>query len=161
VRLSYFLLPRFSPPNSQDLDGYLPYDIKAPLADKVRQSVENSIKDLGSPPDSVVLHREMETIDETLEVLMVLRDLRKEGKITQMTGISNAYDADRLATMVLHEPELIQVISNRWHEANAWDHQIMATVSENGPRKSGYLRHKTDVMYRACRNLATISQATG
>lgn len=53
----------------------------------MRQSVENSIKDLGSEPDSVVLHREMETVDETMEVLMTLRDLRNEGKITQMVGI--------------------------------------------------------------------------
>lgn len=111
----------------------------------------------------------METVDETLEVLLTLRDLRNEGKIRQMVGISNAYDAGRLATMVLHEAE-IQVISNRWHEANAWDHEIvrialtrssrlrpeeltlpllqMATVSENGPRRAGYLRSKEHVMYQ-------------
>jgi aryl-alcohol dehydrogenase-like predicted oxidoreductase len=127
---------RFSPPNSQDLDGFLPYDLKAPLAQQVRQSVENSIKDLGSEPDSVVLHREMETVDETLEVLMTLRDLRNEGKIRQMVGISNAYDADRLATMVLHEAE-IQVISNRWHEANAWDHEIVRS-SPAHPHAQGH-----------------------
>lgn len=74
-RSDIFLQTKFSPPSAQDLND-VPYDIKAPIAEQVKASVEGSLENftMGDEPgdgdgyiDCLLLHSPLPTLEETIE----------------------------------------------------------------------------------------------
>lgn len=108
----------------------------------------------GTPPDSVLLHGLMPTMEETLQVLLTLDELRREGKILSLTGISNTYDCNTLNWLVKRGAK-IDVVQNRWFEGNGWD----ADVYGAGARRIGWfeVRSRDSVQYQSVGSSLLIS----
>ncbi|SCV69920.1 BQ2448_1314 [Microbotryum intermedium] len=93
-RHQLWIQTKFISLDGQDLSQPLPYDKDAPLAQKVRQSFETSLKQLGTDYiDSLIMHSPMRTREETRAVWTEFEALVKSGKVREI-GISNIYDLD-------------------------------------------------------------------
>ncbi|GAA5835092.1 hypothetical protein JCM11251_000162 [Rhodosporidiobolus azoricus] len=95
-REEIWLQTKYTPLSGQDAAKPLPYDPKAPLAERVRQSLSTSFRELGvSYLDALILHSPMSTRAEHAEVWKQFEAFVHEGKVRHL-GISNIYDAGYL-----------------------------------------------------------------
>ncbi|KAF4983127.1 hypothetical protein FZEAL_1394 [Fusarium zealandicum] len=118
------LQTKFSPPGNQDENA--PYDLDAPLVDKVHQSVQSSLRYFtieGQEPylDSVLLHSPLRTMDETLAAWKTLETYVPH-KIRNL-GISNTTlpilrALDDAATV---KPSVVQ---NRFHRDTGFEVEL-------------------------------------
>ncbi|KAK7402548.1 hypothetical protein QQX98_011719 [Neonectria punicea] len=132
AREALFIQTKFSPPSAQGENP--PYDLEAPLADKVHQSVQSSLEFftiLGQEPylDSVVMHSPMKTIEETLTAWKALESY-VPGKIRNL-GISNTTlpVLQALNTQATVKPSVVQ---NRFYEGTAFETDLRAFCREEG-----------------------------
>lgn len=123
---------KFSPPSSQGPNP--PYDIGAPLADKIRQSIESSLKlftfeDRDTYFDSVVMHSPLQTIDETLVAWKTLETYTPH-KIRNL-GISNT-TLDVLKALYEETTIKPSVVQNRFYDSTDFDVELRAFCREKG-----------------------------
>ncbi|KJZ75064.1 hypothetical protein HIM_05550 [Hirsutella minnesotensis 3608] len=145
-RADLFIQTKFTAPGGQN--HLTPYDLGAPLQDKVRQSVQSSLQNFaleGQEPylDSVVLHSPMDTVEETMTVWQALESLTPD-KVRNL-GISNTTLAI-LETLLERGTVKPAVVQNRFHARTGYEadlrrfcreHSIIFqsfwTLTANGP----------------------------
>jgi diketogulonate reductase-like aldo/keto reductase len=87
-REDLYLQTKFTSRGGQD-EKRIPYDVRAPLEDQVRQSCEASLRNLGTTYlDGLLLHSPMRTLADTLRVWRVFEALVDDG-LARNIGISN------------------------------------------------------------------------
>ncbi|KAF4464705.1 D-xylose reductase IIIII [Fusarium albosuccineum] len=132
TRDALFIQTKFSPPGNQDENA--PYDLDAPLVDKVHQSVQSSLAYFtieGQEPylDSVLLHSPLRTIQETLTAWETLETYVPH-KIRNL-GISNT---TLPILQALNEAATIKpsVVQNRFYRDTAFETELRAYCREQG-----------------------------
>ncbi|KAI5462267.1 NADP-dependent oxidoreductase domain-containing protein [Mariannaea sp. PMI_226] len=132
TRDALFIQTKFSPPAAQGQD--VPYDLNAPLADKVHQSVRSSLSNFTIPGqeaylDSVVLHSPMDTIEETMTVWNTL-ETYVPSKIRSL-GISNTSlrILQSINTQANVKPSVVQ---NRFHNITQFESELRAYCRDEG-----------------------------
>lgn len=123
---------KFTAPAGQN--KITPYDIEAPLVDKVHQSVQSSLANFtidGEQPylDSVVMHAPLDDFGDTLTVWRTLETYTPD-KIRHL-GISNIV----LTTLQeLHENVVIKpsVVQNRFHDQTEYEVALRLWCRERG-----------------------------
>ncbi|KAH7155257.1 NADP-dependent oxidoreductase domain-containing protein [Dactylonectria estremocensis] len=132
ARETLFIQTKFSPPSAQGENS--PYDLDAPLADKVHQSVRSSLDYFttqGQEPylDSVVMHSPMDTIEDTIAVWKTL-ETYVPGKIRNL-GISNTTLAvlQALNNAATVKPSVVQ---NRFYAETGFEVGLRAYCREQG-----------------------------
>jgi diketogulonate reductase-like aldo/keto reductase len=110
-----------------------PYDLNAPLAEKVHQSVQSSLKNFtleGQEPylDSVVMHSPMETVEETLTVWKTLESYHPH-KVRNL-GISNT---SLKVLELLHSDMAVKpaVVQNRFYPDTKYEIALRAFAKKN------------------------------
>ncbi|KAG6002825.1 hypothetical protein E4U21_002740 [Claviceps maximensis] len=130
-RQDLFIQTKFTAPGGQN--HITPYDLDAPLIDKVHQSVQLSLShftvDDGQEPylDSLVLHAPMDTLQDTLTVWKVLESYTP--KRIRTLGISNTtlITLEALYANMAVKPSVVQ---NRFHDGTEYDVKIRAYCRE-------------------------------
>lgn len=113
----------------------MPYDADAPLADKVRQSVQSSLENFtleGREPylDSVVVHAPMDAMQDTMTVWTTLQSYVPHR--VRSLGISNA-DLN-IVRALWHDPNTTvkpAVVQNRFHMLSAFEVALRAFCRDN------------------------------
>lgn len=131
-RENIFLQTKFTLPGGQDLVS-IPYDINSPLEDQVRQSFAKSLENLRTDYiDAVLLHSAAKTIENTLSIINVLNDFKKNGQVRYL-GISNIYSLPMLKEICNRvPPSTIQIIQNRFYADSGYDVGIREYCKEKG-----------------------------
>jgi len=131
-REDLFIQTKFTSLDGQDPDN-IPYDKSAPLAEQVKQSLEASLRNLGtSYVDSLVMHSPMKTTAQTLEVWKVFESFVEEGKVRQL-GISNCYSLGGFKALYEGATSVKpSVLQNRLYEDSGFDKEIRAFCKEKG-----------------------------
>src|SRR5579859_2645681 len=131
-REDLFIQTKFTLPPGQDPQT-IPYDPKAKLEDQVRQSFAKSLQDLRTHYlDSVLLHSPAPTMDDTLEIINVLREFKEKAHVRHL-GISNVASLRTLRTLCSElPPSTIQIVQNRFWADSNWDKDIRKYCKENG-----------------------------
>ncbi|KAG5969776.1 hypothetical protein E4U55_001992 [Claviceps digitariae] len=132
-RQDVFIQTKFTPPGGQN--HITPYDLNAPLVDKVRQSVQSSLNnftlDDGQEPylDSLVLHSPMDTLQDTLTVWKVLESYTPTRIRT--LGISNTTLSilEALYGNMAVKPSIVQ---NRFYDGTDYEVDIRAYCRDKG-----------------------------
>jgi diketogulonate reductase-like aldo/keto reductase len=125
-----FIQTKYTPIGGQDLTKPLPYDKHSPIATQVATSVDTSLKNLRTTYlDSCLLHSPLATIALTVQAWRALGALQDAGTVRTI-GVSNTYDVRVLRSLAEERP--VQVVQNRWHQGNQWDHEVHAYCMENG-----------------------------
>lgn len=131
-REDIFLQTKYTSIDGQDTSRPLPYDPTVSVADQVRQSFSNSLKNLRTDYlDSYILHSPLRTPALTLEAWKVLLELQDEGKVHKI-GISNCYDTRVLQFLIDNGKRMLDVVQNRWYEENAWDTDVVQFCKTRG-----------------------------
>ncbi|KPM35301.1 hypothetical protein AK830_g11251 [Neonectria ditissima] len=132
AREALFIQTKFSPPSAQG--PTVPYDLDAPLAEKVHQSVKSSLELFtiaGQEPylDSVVMHSPMQTIEETITAWKTL-ETYVPGKIRTL-GISNTTltTLQALSAQATVKPSVVQ---NRFYEDTSFEAELRTFCREEG-----------------------------
>ncbi|OTA04054.1 short chain dehydrogenase/reductase [Trichoderma parareesei] len=130
-REDLFIQTKFTSPGGQN--HITPYDINAPLADKVHQSVQSSLANFtidGQEPylDSLVLHSPMETMQETVTVWKTLESYTPH-KIRHL-GISNT-TLPVLMALVSNMTVKPAVVQNRFHNKTDYEADLRAFCREH------------------------------
>jgi hypothetical protein len=121
ARDDVYLQTKFTSVDGQDRAQALPYDLRAPVREQVRQSVARSLANLGVERlDAVVLHSPLRTREATLEAYRALEGCVGENKIGRL-GVSNIYDPAELSWLIEAAAVPVSVVQNRWYEGNGWD----------------------------------------
>ncbi|EQK98468.1 NADP-dependent oxidoreductase domain protein [Ophiocordyceps sinensis CO18] len=124
---------KFTAPAGQN--HLTPYDAGAPLAEKVRQSVQSSLDNFtlqGQEPylDSIVVHSPMDTMQETMTVWEALESYVPHR--VRNLGISNA-DLDTVQALVRGATAIKPaVVQNRFHERTGFEAALRAFCRDNG-----------------------------
>ena len=131
-REDLFLQTKFTLPGGQD-PNTIPYDTNSPLEEQVRQSFAKSLQNLRTEYlDAVLLHSPARTIENTLCIINVLNDFKKQGQVRHL-GISNIYSLPLLKEICLRvPPSTIQIIQNRFYRETGYDAGIRAYCKDNG-----------------------------
>lgn len=123
---------KFTPPGGQN--HITPYDLDAPLVEKVRQSVQSSLENFtidGQEPylDSIVLHSPLDTMQDTMTVWQTLESYAP--RTLRNLGISNATlpDVEALHARAARAPAVVQ---NRFHAATAYEGPLRAFCRDRG-----------------------------
>ncbi|KFA50299.1 hypothetical protein S40293_03311 [Stachybotrys chartarum IBT 40293] len=131
-REDIYIQTKFTAPAGQN--HITPYDINASLADKVRQSVNSSLKNFtiaGQEPylDSLVLHSPLDTLEETITVWETLEDFVPQ-QIRNL-GISNTsqHVLDVTYSKMKIKPAVVQ---NRFHERTRYETELRASCQDKG-----------------------------
>lgn len=115
---------RFTSIGGQDESKPLPYDPTSRLETQIRDSFNNSLKNLRTPyVDSYILHSPLETLRRTLVAWKVLMALQDAGKVKYI-GVSNTYSLDVLEALETQGGRRVQIVQNRWYEGNGWDADV-------------------------------------
>mmetsp|Transcript_7187 Transcript_7187/g.10502 ORF Transcript_7187/g.10502 Transcript_7187/m.10502 type:complete len:315 (+) Transcript_7187:73-1017(+) len=125
------LQTKFTSLNGQD-PNRIPYDKDAPLAERVRQSLEKSLENLQTDYiDSLVMHGMENSWEDNFIVWRVFESFVDEGRVRQI-GISNFYEAD--AVKYLFENARIKpaVVQNRFYKDSGYDTEIRSFCRDNG-----------------------------
>ncbi|KAL6871237.1 putative aldo-keto reductase [Trichoderma novae-zelandiae] len=130
-REDLFIQTKFTSPGGQN--HTTPYDVNAPLADKVHQSVQSSLKYFtidGQEPylDSLVLHSPMDTMQETVIVWKALESYTPH-KIRNL-GISNT-TLPVLEALVSDMTVKPAVVQNRFHNKTGYETKLRAFCREH------------------------------
>lgn len=137
-REDLFLQTKFTLPRGQD--HRIPYDPRASLGEQVRQSVESSLKHLGTDCiDSLVLHGPAGPsglTDDDREMWGVMESLQREGVVRHL-GMSNV-SLEQL--QLFHETAEIKprFVQNRCFAATGWDRAIRRFCEDNGITYQGF-----------------------
>jgi diketogulonate reductase-like aldo/keto reductase len=123
TREGLYLQTKFTPLGGQDR-ARIPYDPEAQLADQVKQSLAESLRNLRTDYlDGLILHSPLPSVAETLEVWRAMESLVQERRVRQL-GISNCPRLDDLESLwnsARVKPALIQ---NRFHADTLYDREI-------------------------------------
>eukprot|EP00933_Yihiella_yeosuensis_P041444 TRINITY_DN35834_c0_g1_i1.p1 TRINITY_DN35834_c0_g1~~TRINITY_DN35834_c0_g1_i1.p1 ORF type:complete len:372 (-),score=64.87 TRINITY_DN35834_c0_g1_i1:100-1215(-) len=129
-REQLWLQTKFTPLPSQD-PANVPYDPEAPLSKQVEQSIDRSLKNLGTQHiDSLVLHTPLPTLEQTLEVWNVLEKVVDSGTVGQL-GISNCYDYGTFKTLYETVRVKPQVLQNRFYKDSGYDLALRSFCLQN------------------------------
>jgi diketogulonate reductase-like aldo/keto reductase len=137
-RKELFLQTKFTPVNGQD--HRIPYDPSADLTTQVKQSFENSLKNLHTDHlDSYLLHgpyNQPGLGNEDWEVWSAIEELYKTGK-TRFIGISNV---NILQLKLLTEKAEIKpmVVQNRCFANRGWDSEVRKFCQANNIVYEGF-----------------------
>ncbi|KAK2589792.1 hypothetical protein QQS21_012527 [Conoideocrella luteorostrata] len=131
-RQDVFVQTKFTAPDGQN--HLAPYDLDAPLAHKIHQSVQSSLQNFtidGQEPylDSLVLHSPMDTLQDTMTVWKILESYTPH-KIHNL-GISNTtlQVVEVLYGNMAVKPSVVQ---NRFYDGTQWEVDIRAYCREKG-----------------------------
>ncbi|PNY28495.1 NAD(P)H-dependent D-xylose reductase [Tolypocladium capitatum] len=132
-RQHLFIQTKFTAPDGQN--HMAPYDLDAPLVEKVHQSVQSSLKnftmDDGQEPflDSVVLHSPLDTIQDTMTVWETLESYAP--RTIRNLGISNATlpIVEALHSRAARPPAVVQ---NRFHARTGYEGPLRAFCRDRG-----------------------------
>jgi diketogulonate reductase-like aldo/keto reductase len=139
-RQDLFLQTKYSPAGGQDKKS-IPYDIDAPYATQVRQSLAVSLQNLQTTYlDSLVLHSPMDSMEETMEVWREFEKLVDEGQVHRI-GISNCYDYDTFTT--LYEMARIKpsVLQNRLYAESDFDTKLREFIVQQNAKNAENRQH--------------------
>lgn len=129
-RRQIFLQTKFTPLAGQDPQN-IPYDAQASPADQLRQSFQNSLKNLQSDyVDSYILHSPLSPHDSLMEVWRAMESLHKEGVARQL-GISNCYATEILRALCEDAEVAPAVVQNRFYAQTNYDAELRAWCSQN------------------------------
>jgi len=133
-REEIFLQTKYSPYQ----DNNPPYDVKAPLDEQVKQSLQSSLKNLKTKYiDSLVLHSPLHTMEETLLVWKTMETFVDDGFVLHL-GISNCYEIDKFKTLyeaARHKPFALQ---NRFYEKSNFDTELRQFCKEHNVRYQSF-----------------------
>ncbi|KAF7547919.1 hypothetical protein G7046_g8855 [Stylonectria norvegica] len=131
-REDFYIQTKFSPPSSQG--DTRPYDLDAPLAQQVHQSIKSSLAYFtieGQTPyfDSVVMHTPLDTVEETITAWKAL-ETHVPHAIRNL-GISNVTlpVLQQLYDQVTVKPSIVQ---NRFHKHTGFEVNLRAFCREKG-----------------------------
>ncbi|KAM4059982.1 aldo/keto reductase family protein [Hirsutella rhossiliensis] len=133
-REDLFIQSKFTAPGGQSHS--MPYDADAPLAEKVRQSVQSSLdiftlEDQEPYLDSVVLHSPLDTMQETMTAWKTLESYAPHR--VRNLGISNA-DLATVQALLRDESTTVKpaVVQNRFHARTGFDAALRTFCRDNG-----------------------------
>jgi len=130
-REKLFVQTKFTGISGQDPKS-IPYDKDAPLKTQIEQSLEVSLKNLGtSYVDSLVLHGPMRTEERTLEAWKVLEGFINEGKVKQI-GMSNCYSLPYFKKIYDNATVKPSVLQNRFYAESGYDKKLRQFCKEKG-----------------------------
>jgi diketogulonate reductase-like aldo/keto reductase len=128
---------KFTPLVGQIDDDTLPYTRDAPLAQQVAESLASSLDHLGTEYiDSYVLHEQMASADDMLEVWRTMEAAYDTGTV-HLIGVANI-DAQRLTWLLERcriKPAFVQ---NRCRGRDGWDAPVRAVCDTNGIMYQGF-----------------------
>jgi diketogulonate reductase-like aldo/keto reductase len=130
-REQLYLQTKFTPLSGQD-PRRVPYDVKASLAEQVRQSCQVSLAQLGtSYLDCLVLHSPLAPFERLLEVWHALEGLAAQGLVREL-GLSNCYELAQF--QALHAAARVKpwVLQNRFYAQTGYDRQLRAFCQREG-----------------------------
>lgn len=126
-----WLQTKFTPISGQDPNN-VPYNVSAPVAEQVEQSIRRSLQNLCTDRiDSLVLHSPMESIDATLEVWAVFERAVAAGQVRQL-GISNCYDPAFFKMLHARARVKPMVLQNRFYSDSGYDCELRAFCADHG-----------------------------
>jgi len=129
-RREIFLQTKFTPLPGQDPEN-IPFDAEASPADQLRQSLQNSLKNLQTTyVDSYILHSPLRPHDSLMEVWRAMETLYKEGVARQL-GISNCYAPEVLSALCEDAEVAPAVVQNRFHAQTGYDAELRTWCSQN------------------------------
>jgi diketogulonate reductase-like aldo/keto reductase len=130
AREQFFLQTKFSPVHAQDASKPMPYDVSAPLAEQVAQSISSSLANLQTTYiDSLVLHSPLPTMKDNITVWRAF-EKSVDDKIVSQLGISNCYDFDTFKE--IYEAARIKplVLQNRFYVTSGFDVELRKFCKE-------------------------------
>lgn len=130
-RSEIYLQTKFTPFKGQDPDN-LPYDPKASLSEQVRQSFQESLRNLRTDYlDGLVLHSPYPKDKHTFEVWRAMEGLYDQGGVRQL-GVSNCYELKRLKAIYRKARIKPALIQNRFYAETHYDRDIRAFCRDHG-----------------------------
>jgi len=152
TRSELFLQSKFTHPAGQD--HRLPYDINAPRAEQVAQSLESSLAHFGTTYlDSYLLHGPSSRLgltDDDWQVWHAMEALQLAGKV-RLLGVSNV-SPEQLALLLRHANVRPAFVQNRCFARTGWDRDVRALVTDHGMIYQGFSLLTANV--RECRGPA-------
>ncbi|POR38177.1 NAD(P)H-dependent D-xylose reductase [Tolypocladium paradoxum] len=131
-RQDLFIQTKFTAPDGQN--HIAPYDLDAPLVEKVHQSVQSSLNNFtidGQDPylDSIVLHSPLDTTQDTMTAWQTLESYASH--TLRNLGISNATlpVVEALHSRAARPPAAVQ---NRFHARTAFEVPLRAFCRDRG-----------------------------
>ena len=138
TRSELFLQSKFTHPAGQD--HRLPYDINAPRAEQVAQSLESSLAHFGTTYlDSYLLHGPSSRLgltDDDWQVWHAMEALQLAGKV-RLLGVSNV-SPEQLALLLRHANVQPAFVQNRCFARTGWDRDVRALVTDHGMIYQGF-----------------------
>lgn len=130
-REGLYLQTKYTPLPGQDPNS-IPYDKNAPIEDQVRQSFENSLKNLQtSYVDTFILHTAIADHVILMKVWEAMQSIQKEGGALQL-GISNCYDLEILQKLYNDAQIKPAVIQNRFYHQTKYDKVLRQWCDSKG-----------------------------
>ncbi len=131
TRQNLFIQTKFTSLDGQDPNN-IPYDKTAPLTTQVQQSLNASLRNLGTAYiDSLVLHSPMKTHEQTLQVWRVFEDYVDAGQVRQL-GLSNCYSLKTLQQLFDEVRIKPSVLQNRLYPDTDYDTSIRDFCKKEG-----------------------------
>ncbi|KAJ4271665.1 hypothetical protein NW762_000370 [Fusarium torreyae] len=161
TREGLFLQTKFSPPGNQGESA--PYDLDAPLVDKVHQSVQSSLAYFtieGEEPyfDSVLLHSPLQTIDDTVTAWKVLESYVPH-KIRNL-GISNT---TLPILKALHDAASVKpsVVQNRFYPDTRFEVELRTYCRQQGIAFQSFWTLSANPRLAATKPVKSIAEKAG
>ncbi|KAL2675015.1 hypothetical protein Neosp_011195 [[Neocosmospora] mangrovei] len=161
TRDALFIQTKFSPPGNQGEDA--PYDLNAPLVDKVHQSVQSSLAFFtieGQEPylDSVLLHSPLQTIEETVTAWKTLETYVPH-KIRNL-GISNT---SLRVLQALNDAATIKpsVVQNRFYRDTGYETELRAYCRQQSIVFQSFWTFSANPRLAASKPVKTVAEGAG
>jgi len=136
-RSDIYLQTKFTPLNGQD-PQQVPYDPKVGLSEQVAQSFDTSLRNLKTTYlDCLILHSPIADEHQQLEVWRAMEAIFKAGGAKQL-GISNCYNAERLALIYQKADIKPAVLQNRFYADTRYDRKIRDFCREHQVLYQGF-----------------------
>ena len=137
-REDFFIQTKFTPEGGHD--NRIPYSLDQGLKERVHESFENSLLNLGVDTiDSYLLHGPHSYLGlgkEDLEVWLALEEIYKEGKAKSI-GVSNV-NKQQLETLCELSSVKPMVVQNRCYADRGWDKEVRDFCKENDMIYQGF-----------------------
>ncbi|KAJ7282929.1 NADP-dependent oxidoreductase domain-containing protein [Mycena rebaudengoi] len=157
-REDLYLQTKYTPIGGQDTTKPLPYDPTTSITTQIKASFATSLAQLHTTYlDSYILHSPLPTLEETLEAWRALGTLQDAGQVRAI-GVSNTYDVGVLQALAAVRP--VQVVQNRWHERNRWDHAVCRYCTEQGIEYQSFWTLSGSPTLLATPELVSIAEAS-
>ena len=132
-----FLQTKFTPPSAQDVDK-MPYEVEAPLALQVAQSINASFANLRtSYIDSLLLHTPLPTHAETMVAWAALEKAVDDGRVRAL-GVSNVEDVTTFAKLYQDASIKPSWLQNAFWPRSRHDKALRAFCQVASVRYQGY-----------------------